>query len=182
LLSDSHNLRKKGGENIMADNNTIQPEALVEQLRALRQQIPQYTSLTVANAKSLRTAAAVHPGFVSASINAVGASPVVAIAVGSTPDVLRQEQSDVVRWTAVEDELRAMLKGVLETNLTRRHRLGLTALQAYSFSRTLVRKPEHADLLAHVTEMKRFNRFGRGRTKPVDPLKKAPVATPPVTA
>jgi hypothetical protein len=160
------------------DNNTpIQPEVMVEQLRALRQQIPAYTPLTVANAKSLRTAAAVPSGFVNASINAVGASPVVENAVGITPEALRQEAADAARWTAVEDELRAMLKGVAETNLARRHRLGLAALQAYGISRMLVRKPEHANLLSHVAEMKRSNRFGRKTKAPAEPLK-----TPPVKA
>jgi hypothetical protein len=85
-------------------------------------------------------AASANAGFVNASINAVGASAVVANAVGSTPEALRQEAADTARWTAVEDELRAMLKGVAETNLARRHRVGLTSLQAYGISRMLVRK------------------------------------------
>jgi hypothetical protein len=162
----------------MADNNTpIQPEALVEQLRALRQQIPEYAPLTVADAKSLRAAAAANPAFVNASINAIGASAVVENAVGSKPEVLRQDATDAGRWTAVEDELRAMLKGVAETNLARRHRLGVAALQAYGISRMLVRKPEHANLLSHVAEMKRSNRFGRKTKAPTEPLK-----TPPVKA
>jgi hypothetical protein len=156
---------------IMADNNTIQPEAMVEQLRALRQQIPEYAPLTAANAKSLRAAAAANAGFVNASINAVGASAVVANAVGSTPEALRQEAADTARWTAVEDELRAMLKGVAETNLARRHRVGLTSLQAYGISRMLVRKPEHATLLAHVAEMKRSYRLSRKTKAPAEPLK-----------
>ena len=32
----------------------VQPELLVEQLRALRQQIPEYTQLTIAEAKTLK--------------------------------------------------------------------------------------------------------------------------------
>jgi hypothetical protein len=80
-----------------------------------------------------------------------------------TQETLWQDTDDSTRWTAVEDELRALLKGVAAGNLTRRHRLGLTALQVYSICRQLVRKPEHADLLPHVAEMRRHNRFGRKR-------------------
>jgi hypothetical protein len=50
----------------------------------------------------------------------------------------------------------------------------------------LVRKPEHADLLPHLAEMKRLNRFGRGKVKTpdevpakkpeTDPAKKPPTA------
>jgi hypothetical protein len=158
----------------------VQPELMVEQLRALRQQIPEYAQLTVSDAKTLRGPATADAGFVTAAINAIGASPVVQSAVGLTPEALRQEASEVVRWVAVEDELRAMLKGVATANLTRRHRVGLAALQAYGISRMLVRKPEHANLLPHVAEMKRLNRFGRGKAK-ADPLAKPPVVKPPVT-
>ena len=157
-------------------NTVIDPGSLVEQLRALRQQIPDYGQLTVADNKSLRVAAAADPAFVHASINAAGASPVVETAIGLSAGELRQEADEAVRWTAVEDELLAMLKGVRAANLTRRHRLGLAALQAYGISRMLVRKPEHADLLPHVAEMKRTNRFGR-KVKPVEAVKKQP-ATP----
>lgn len=141
----------------------ITPEAMVEQLRVLRLQIPEYTQLPHANAATMRRAATIDSNFIQATINAIGASESVQNALGRTPEVLRQEAEDAGRWTAVEDELRAMLKGVIAANLTRRHRIGLTALQTYSISRQLVRQPEHADLLPHVQEMKRLNRMGRRR-------------------
>jgi hypothetical protein len=163
-------------ENCMAVNGStpLKPEAMVEQLRALRLQIPEYSQITIADARSLRTAAAADRSFVNASINAIGASPGVESAIGITPEALRLEADDAVRWSAVEDELRAMLQGVIAANLTRRHRLGSTALQAYGITRMLVRKPEHADLLPHLAEMKRLNRFGRGKAKTPDevPAKK----------
>src|SRR4029078_11473471 len=93
--------------------------------------------------------------------------------VGRTPADLRQDEVEITRWTAVEDELKAMLKGVSAANLIRRHRLGLAALQAYNISQQLVRHPDHADLLPHVEGMKRLNKFGRRRAK-------APVEPPPV--
>ena len=141
----------------------ITPEVLVAQLRAYRLQIPEYTQLTQVSSRALQAAAAVNIHFLHASINAVGSSSSVQGALSATQEAMWQEADDRARWTAVEDELRALLKGVAAGNLTRGHRLGLTALQVYSISRQLVRKPEHADLLPHVAEMRRHNRFGRRR-------------------
>lgn len=95
-------------------------------------------------------------------------------AVGHTHVELREESDAAGRWTAVEDELRAMLKGVVAANLIRRHRVGLAALQAYSISRQLIRQKEHGDLLPHVQGMKRLSKFGRRRTS----VQPAPSPTP----
>ena len=51
----------------------------------------------------------------NASINAIGASPGVASALGVTPEAFL-EADDAVRWSAVGDELRAMLQGVIAAN------------------------------------------------------------------
>ena len=141
----------------------VTPESIIEQLRALRQQIPEYTQLPIPDAKAIRRVAHMNSDFIDAAINAVGASEIMQTAVGHTHTDLRQENDQAGRWTAVEDELRAMLKGVAAANLIRRHRVGLAALQAYSISRQLVRQKEHADLLPHVQGMKRLSKFGHKR-------------------
>ena len=151
------------------------------QLRAYRERIPNYGQLTIAEAQQRRRVASLRPGFVVASINAAGASDTVQSALGQTPANLQEQQSEIVRWSAVEDELRAMLKGVVSANLVRRHRLGTAALQTYAISRNLVRQPEHADLLPHVQEMKRLAKHKKAEKKadeqkPADP---APQQTTP---
>ena len=146
--------------------NALTPEAVVEQLRTIRQNIPRYSQLTVAAARPLRGVAIADLRFVDACVNAIGASPALQQALGTTPEAMRLEADEMARWTAVQDELLAMLKGVATANLTRRHRVCLAALQAYSISRQLVRDPEHANLLPHIDEMRRLNRFGRKRDKP----------------
>jgi len=157
------------------ETTTLSPEAIVGQLRALRQQIPEFTQMPVADARVLHPAAQVDPEFAHAAINTIGASETVQIAVGRSAEEMRQEENEVVRWTAVEDELRAMLKGVAAANLVRRHRLGLALLQTYSIGRQLVRNKDHAHLLPHVEGMKRLNKFGRRRAKaPAEPEPKPP--------
>jgi hypothetical protein len=163
------------------------PEEMVSQLRTLRAQIPEYVQVTSSFAATKRRVAAIDEAFVHATINAVGASPAMQDALGQTSDELRQEADALTRWSAVKDELRAMFQGITAANLTRRHRLGRTALQAYGISKLLVREPEHAYLLPHLQEMKRLNRLGHprrrkggGGTTPEAPTPKstAPVHVP----
>ncbi len=161
----------KGAVVAPTDPVPISPDALIAQLRVLRDQIPGYQHLPVLDAKSIRRVA-------HASFNAIGASDLVQVPVQRTPEDLRQELDVAGRWTQVADELRAMLEGVEGANLDRRHRLGLVALQAYTISRALVRKKENSALLPHVAEMKRLNKFGRKRKTMATP---APVPSPKPT-
>jgi hypothetical protein len=159
----------------METKTPIDPETVVQQLRALRAQIPDYLQLTPASSLVLIGASNVGPHFVHASINAIGTAPIVQTAIDRTPEVMRQEADEEVRWSAVEEELRATLKGVAAANLIRRHRLGKSALLAYQISRQLVRQPAYSDLLPHVDEMKRTLRTGgRRRRKPAPPVVEVP--------
>jgi hypothetical protein len=159
------------------------PATIIAQLRGIRALVPDYTQLSKPERQALQTAAkSVNPDFVQASINGVGASPNVEQALGRTPEELRQETVDAQSWTAVEDELKAMLEGVATANLIRRHRIGQAALAAYAIARRLAQQKEHADLRPHVATMKHFNRFGkRKRSTPTVPTHGTPPpAQPPV--
>ena len=159
-------------------------EQVVEQLRALRDQIPEFVQLpNDRHMKTIRRRASVNVEFAREAINAVGASETVQHIVGNTPDELHQAEDEVARWTAVETELRAMLRGVGAANIVRRQRLGLAALQVYNVSRELVRQEDHANLLPHVETMRRIPKYNRRRkpsaAKPADPAK---TPQPPKTA
>jgi hypothetical protein len=151
------------------------PKILIAQLRAMRDQIPEYTQLSIPARKSIRVVAGTNPDFVRASINSVAESPNVQQALGRTPEELRQETVEAQGWTDFEDELRALLDGVAASNLVRRNRIGETALAAYAITRRLVRQKQHANLLPHVETMKRLNRFGVKRGKASTPT---PAPTP----
>jgi hypothetical protein len=158
-----------------ADGQSVTPEAIVETLRAMREQIPEYVQLAPAEVKSIQPVANIHPDFAQAAINAIGASPLVQAVVGQTPEALQQEAEAAARWSKVEDELVAMLKGVSHANLMRRNRLGEASLTAYAVSKKLVRAPEHAALLPHLALMRNANRFGRKARPKVPPV---PAPTP----
>jgi len=166
---------------IAADGTTpFTPEQVLEQLRVLRDHVPDFGPLAVSESSSLHAAANVPADLVAEAINTIGASRSIEAALGKTPAALLVEQDEAARWSAVEAELRTMLSGVAAANLSRRHRLGLTALQTYNITRQLVRQKEHADLLPHVEAMRRLNRFGRRRRGPADPPPVAPQPPKPL--
>jgi len=180
MSNNSSTQKSEGAAAAAMPDTTLTPDALVEQLRALRLQIPDYTHLPLADKRTMVRAANASPEMVQASINTVGASPELTGAVGRSADDLRTDTEDAARWTAVEDELRTFLQGISATNLVRRHRIGLTALQVYSMSRQLVRQKEHASLQPHVDLMKQLNKFGKKRkvAAPAPPTVPAPTPAP----
>ena len=151
----------------------LEPQAIIEQLRALARQIPEFGHLPQTRKRALSSASGADPAFVQSAIAAVGKSQIVQEAVGRSADALRAEVETADRWSAVEAEARSLLQGIAAANLARRHRVGLAALQAYSISRQLVRQDTHSELLPHVTDMKRLNRFGHRRVR-----KPAPAPAP----
>jgi hypothetical protein len=58
-----------------AQDPAVTPEAIVEQLRVMREQIPEFVQLPPADAKSIQPVASVHPEFAQAAINAIAAAP-----------------------------------------------------------------------------------------------------------
>jgi hypothetical protein len=157
---DNGNSSKNAGETPALQ---ITPEDVLAQLRALRAQIPDYTQAPAYSPAILRAVSNLDAEFVDASTAAIGASQQLQGVVGATPEVCVAESGEASRWAQVEDELGAMFSGVRNANLARKHRIGLRALQAYQVSKQLVRLNEHSDLRPHLAEMRKHNRFGKGR-------------------
>jgi hypothetical protein len=149
--------------------NPITPEEVVRQLRALRDQIPEFELIPRPEKKALIRSASVDPKFVQSSISAVGASEVLRDFVGRSAEELHADIDLTSRWDAVANELRALLTGIDVKITVRRHRIGLTALQTYKAALQLVRRKEHANLLPYVDEMKRRSKFGVRRTREEPP-------------
>jgi hypothetical protein len=159
----------------------VTPEAVVDQLRAV--QIGEMMPLTAAQRKTLRNHARATNPVLQASINVIGALDVVERAVGQPSEEVRQMCDESNRWTAVEDELRMMLSGVIGANLIRRQRVALIAGQAAAVGAQLARDPAHAILVPHVMEIKRLKSFKRRKKAapaagaPQPPEPDAPPAT-----
>ena len=157
----------------------LDPEAVVEQIRSLRSQMEAVTPLTPAQKRLLRGQMRKQSdAILASSINMIGALDNVALAIGQKPEDVRRLQVDWNRWTAVADELRALLNGVEGANLVRRQRLSLVSAQAYSIGVQLARDPAHAVLVPHVQEVKRLKRFSNRRKAVEDPKPPAPKPDP----
>jgi hypothetical protein len=155
---------------------TLAPEAVVEQLRALRGQIAEVTPLTAAERRLLRRRGKTTNPVLQASINLIGAHDQVSQAVAQPAAGVRQLYEEANRWTAVEDELRTMLEGVAGAILVRRERVALIAGQAYNIGAQLARDPANALLRPHVEEIKRLKRSTRPKkagdaTQPPSPAR-----------
>src|SRR5205085_4946058 len=148
------------------------PEAIVEQLRAVREQIGELTAVSARDRRALRRRGKTSNPVLQASINIIGAHGAVEQAIAHSPDTVRQMDEEANRWTAVEDELRTMLEAVYSTNLIRRRRIALITTQAYNIGRQLVRDPAYAVLLPYVQEIQRLKSFARRK-------KAAAVPAPP---
>src|ERR1041385_42908 len=144
----------------------LEPEVVVDQLRAIRNQIAEVTPLTAEQRKQVRNITdKVNDEILQESINVIGAADLVQQSVGQPPADVRALQGQANRWTAVESELRTMLSAVAGANLIRRQRLALIAGRAYDVGAALAKDPEHVMLVPHVAEIKRLKRIARGKKK-----------------
>jgi hypothetical protein len=153
---------------VSGDKPMLTPEQVIEQLRALRSQIPGFVELPAGpELRKLRDAARPKVELVHESVNAIGASEFVLEFIGSTPDDLRHVEDESSRWSSVETELRSVLRGVVAANLVRRQHVAKAVKEAYNVSRTLVKQEKYAHLRAHVDTM--FRRPKPKRAKPAPP-------------
>jgi hypothetical protein len=148
----------------------MSPAEMVAALEQFEARIPDFGHLTNDQIIALRRVATLDPDWVDLAVIAVGASPTVEVVLGETYDALRNEIDDIYRWGQVEQQLRGMLKGIMNANLVRRHRVGLKALQAYGIIRQLIRQPEHRnELLSHYEKLKQMNKLGKRKKKTEEP-------------
>ena len=151
---------------------TLAPEAVVEQLRTLSAQMGDLTPLDPQDRLTVRRQARTSNEILQASINVIGAANEVELAVGQQAADVRQMYDEANRWSAVEDELRKMLKGVAGANLVRFQRIGRIAKRAYAIGAQLADDPAHVGLVTHVQEVKRLKRIARRKKT------QAPAPTP----
>src|SRR4051812_41822416 len=97
-----------------SDVTKLSPAEAVAQLRVFGSQVPDIAPLTNEERKVLRTFARIPRPVVRAQVRVIGASEAVQQAVGQPEENVRQWIDDEEGWNEVEDELRALLKGVAD--------------------------------------------------------------------
>ena len=170
-------------KNQAVDPNTtpavkLTPEAVIEQLRAMRSQIEEVAPLSKDQRKALRQRLRNQTTqVVAASINVIGVLDNVSQAIGQPLDDVRQVQDEALRWDAAAEEAKAFLNGIEGANLVRRQRLALVGKQAYSIGTQLALDPANAVLVPHVEEVKRLRSASRRKKTKQTPQTPAPTPT-----
>ena len=156
----------------------LTPEAVVEQLRAIRSQMGPATPITPAQRRTLSYLVSTPHDVVESTINMMDFSAPVQQALGQPSANVRDLHQTTSRWGAVEDELNSLLAAVSGANFVRRHQLALITAQAYSIGTQLTRDPANAELLPHVREIKKLRAIAR-RVKPAQkPAPQQPSTSP----
>jgi len=160
------------------DPSKLNAEAVITELRTLRSQIEDVLPLPKAQRKLVKQRLRTLPkAVVEASINVIGVLDNLSQAIGQPLEDVRHLQDESLRWEAVAEEARAFLSGIEGSNLIRRQRLSLIAMQAYTIGTQLAKDPAKAVLLPHVEEVKRLKRVSR--RKKATPAPPAPPTTAP---
>ncbi|HEX7154102.1 MAG TPA: hypothetical protein VF618_21625 [Thermoanaerobaculia bacterium] len=149
----------------------LTPEEAIQQLRAMRELIPEFAGLKAGEPKRLSNAASLHPEFLRGAFVAIDTVPPLT-AMATTPAAELLAELDLTeRWSAMLAELDSLRSGIIGAIATRRYRLGVTAREVYHVSQQLAKTKQYATLRPLVESMKRVARFGRRRAaeKPEPP-------------
>jgi hypothetical protein len=135
----------------------LDPETLVLGLRHLRQRIPGFVQLSLDEQRAMTRAAYLDPEFIAAGIHAAGATTAYENLLGLTAEELREEDELTRRCDHAIREVEALLKGMADANLQRKHRVGQAILLLYAALGRAMRHPsaEIALLRPYYEEMQR---------------------------
>ncbi|HEX6095118.1 MAG TPA: hypothetical protein VF432_02250 [Thermoanaerobaculia bacterium] len=143
----------------------IEAAELLETLERVQERIAGFRPLTNEEIIAIRKASSLDRDWVVQAVGALGASEKLQAVVGATPEDLFVEIADERQWDRAERQMRALLNGLAATNLARRHRIGVKALQIYGIARHLVRQPEHSHLIPFVERLQQMNKLGKRKKK-----------------
>ncbi|HEX7154063.1 MAG TPA: hypothetical protein VF618_21430 [Thermoanaerobaculia bacterium] len=150
----------------------LTPEEAIQQLRAMRELIPDFAGLKAGEPVRLSPNASLHPDFLRGAILAIDTVAPLTAMVTTPPAELLAELDLTERWSAMLAELDSLRSGIIGAIGTRRYRLGLTAREVYHVSQQLAKTKQYATLRPLVETMKRAARFGgrrRAAEKPEPP-------------
>jgi hypothetical protein len=116
----------------------IDAPTLVEGLRNLQQRIPDFTQLSADEVRSLIRAAYLDPVFRDKALQAAAVWEHTKPITGRSAEELYREAEEIRRWDEVEQEMTAVLEGIVAANRKRKHHLGTALLLIYRMLRITV--------------------------------------------
>lgn len=154
-------------------------QARVDEIRAMRQQIPNFVIPDSKGAtRRLNSAASVPQQFVELAAVAVTNSTALVRGGGIDPAQIRDLLNYAEAYAPVADELEALAHFVRHSVVTARNKAGSDALTTYVLAQRMAKRPETADLAPHVDDMRRAlgKRIRKAKSQP------APTPATPGTA
>jgi len=151
-------------------------QACVEEIRAMRQRIPNFVIPESKKAgQRLASAASVPQEFIELAAVAVKNSAMLVRGSGTDPAQIRDFVSFAQAYAPVADELEALAHFIRHSVTVARNIAGSDALTTYALAQRLAKRPETADLAPHVDDMRRVlgTRFRKAGSR------KAPSAPAP---
>lgn len=145
---------------------------LVQQVRSIRDRVPDFTLPHATRPSLSGTAARVSVQAIEAGLAACNSHALLAQAVG-VPDVLKDHQFTSI-FTELRNDANTFAEGLDYTIRVKRYRVGQTTRRLYRIVRRMAKSPENADLRGHVEVMAK----ALARTR----RKKAATAPEPVPA
>lgn len=152
-------------------------QTLVEGIRAMRQQIPNFAIPDKAAQRKLGRVATVPPAFVELTAVAVQNNATLVRNGATDPAQSRDLLSYAESYAPVADELEALAAFIRHSVRLAKNKVGSEALTTFALARRLAKRPEHAELLPHVADMQRALGSWR-KTKAQKPETPPPAKTP----
>ena len=168
----------------MSDNTTNlthieAAQAMIEKIRAMRQEIPNFVIPTSkADARKMARAASVPPQFVEMSAAATKNSPPLARSGGPDPDTVRDLLNYGEAYAVVAAELDALSAFVHHSVANAKSIAGRYALTTYALAQRLAAAPETAELAPIASALR--HALGRRKAK-AQPATQEPTPTPTPT-
>src|SRR4051795_3447124 len=159
-------------------------EALIDDIRALKQRVPKFVVPESRNAaRRIAAAASVPTEFIDRAALAVRNNDELTRGGNFGLAQIRDRMDFAVAYDPVADELEAMALFIRHSVRVARNEAGSNALTTYALAKRLAKRPETAALAPHVEDM-RIALGVRGRkakAKPAPVPSPTPVQPPPVT-
>jgi hypothetical protein len=159
----------------------LSAQQVLDQLRALQQQLPDIAPLTKEERAMVRRQGKLPAHIVEATISVIDNSDPVQSAIGQPAEDVKQFVSDNADWRSVEDQFRAALKSVSDANLVRNQRASILAARAYLIGQQVARDPNNAELRPHLDQVKRLRALASRRKKTAKPAPQPQPQPQPMT-
>jgi hypothetical protein len=141
--------------------------ALINEVRAMRDRIPNFAIPSRGDGRRLAPAASVPPEFIELTAVAITTSKPLKRGGAMEPDRSRDAMRFASAYHPLAEELEAMAHFVRHTITAVMNEVGSDALATYALAKRLAKRPATADLLPHVEHMRRA--LGRGKKRKSNP-------------